>query len=56
MNQVNIIGDIGREPEVKSFQSGKKTARFSVTSSFMNRATQAYSQTAQARVESGGRR
>ena len=30
MNQVNIIGNIGGEPEVKSFQSGKKVARFSV--------------------------
>lgn len=30
MNQVNIIGNIGTEPEVKSFQSGKKVARFSV--------------------------
>ncbi len=30
MNQVNIIGNIGSEPEVKSFQSGKKVARFSV--------------------------
>lgn len=30
MNQVNIIGHIGSEPEVKSFQSGKKVARFSV--------------------------
>lgn len=30
MNQVNIIGNLGSEPEVKVFQSGKKVARFSV--------------------------
>jgi len=30
MNQVNIIGNIGGEPDVKSFQSGKKVARFSI--------------------------
>ena len=30
MNQVNVIGNIGSEPEVKSFQSGKKVARFSI--------------------------
>jgi len=30
MNQVNVIGNIGNEPEIKSFQSGKKVARFSI--------------------------
>jgi len=30
LNQVNIIGNIGEEPIVKTFQSGKKVARFSV--------------------------
>ncbi len=30
MNQVNIIGNIGAEPKVTSFQSGKKKAAFSV--------------------------
>ncbi len=30
MNQVNIIGNIGAEPKVTSFQSGKKKASFSV--------------------------
>lgn len=30
MNQVNIIGNMGSEPEVKVFDSGKKVARFSV--------------------------
>jgi single-strand DNA-binding protein len=30
MNQVNLIGNIGSEPEIKAFQSGKKVARFSV--------------------------
>jgi single-strand DNA-binding protein len=30
MNQVNIIGNIGTEPEVRSFNSGKKVMRFSL--------------------------
>ncbi len=30
MNQVNIIGNIGAEPKVTSFQSGKRKATFSV--------------------------
>ena len=30
MNQVNIIGNIGSEPEVRSFTSGKKVMRFSL--------------------------
>ena len=30
MNQVNIIGNIGQEPEVRSFASGKKVMRFSI--------------------------
>jgi single-strand DNA-binding protein len=30
MNQVNIIGNIGSEPEVRSFSSGKKVMRFSL--------------------------
>ena len=30
MNQLNIIGNIGSEGEIKEFDSGKKVARFSV--------------------------
>jgi single-strand DNA-binding protein len=29
-NHVQIIGHLGRDPEIKSYESGKKSARFSV--------------------------
>lgn len=39
-NQVHIIGNLGRDPEVKTFGSGKKNARFSVAAreAFVNEA------------------
>lgn len=30
MNQVHLIGNIGTEPEIKTFASGKRVARFSI--------------------------
>jgi single-strand DNA-binding protein len=30
MNSVNLTGNLGNNPEIKSFQSGKKVARFSL--------------------------
>jgi len=30
MNSVNIIGNLGSDPEIKTFDSGKRVARFSV--------------------------
>ncbi len=30
MNQVNVIGHIGTDPEIRSFSSGKRVIRFSV--------------------------
>lgn len=30
MNSVNLIGNLGNHPEIKTFQSGKKVARFSL--------------------------
>lgn len=45
-NQVQIIGHLGRDPEIKTFESGKKNARFSVA------ANEAYVNDAGKRVES----
>lgn len=45
-NQVHIIGNLGKDPEIKTFESGKKNARFSVA------AREAYINDAGKRVES----
>ena len=41
-NQVHIIGHLGKDPEVKTFGSGKKNARFNVAAreSYINEAGQ----------------
>ncbi len=44
-NQVHIIGHLGKDPEVKTHESGKKSARFSVA------AKEAYINEAGKRVE-----
>jgi single-strand DNA-binding protein len=44
-NQVQIIGHLGKDPEIKSHESGKKSARFSVA------AREAYINEAGKRVE-----
>ena len=33
VNKVQLIGNLGKEPEVKTLESGKKMARFSVATS-----------------------
>ncbi len=45
-NQVHIIGNLGKDPEIKTLESGKKNARFSVA------ARGAYVNEAGKRVES----
>lgn len=45
-NQVHILGNVGKAPEVKTTPSGKKTARFSVA------AKEAYTNAEGKRVES----
>jgi single-strand DNA-binding protein len=45
-NQVHIIGHLGKDPEIKTFENGKKNARFAVA------ARQAYVNEAGKRVES----
>lgn len=45
-NRVQIIGNLGKDPEIKTFESGKKNARFSVA------ANEAYVNEAGKRVES----
>lgn len=44
-NQVQIIGNLGKDPEIKTFESGKKNARFTVA------ANEAYVNEAGKRVE-----
>lgn len=41
-NQVQIIGHLGRDPEIKTYESGKKSARFSVAAreTYINEAGQ----------------